>query len=549
MEARWFGGLVLISVTTIACGAGRELPAGDAPTEQDVTSVPGATAPSGDEAALRNLILGIDAPALPAAQPVTSTADGHAVENRNAQLFDCTYQRNQGVELYDSLVSFDPNADVLWPGSLVQTKNLSQGILEPIGLPRRPGTITFGSALGTPGGDSLSRELAVPSQASTQDAINAVLASSALRFPTKVNYRAEEAHSLTEAAAKVGFAVEWMQGSVKSSFDGGWTDEKTTMIVNFTQSYYSVSFAAPATPEAVFDASTRVEDAALYMGPGNAPGYVASVTYGRMLLVKIESSASASELKAALDVAFNAGVADGSVQAGFDHKKILRDANVSVFALGGSPELATEVMTNAEQRADKIAAYLADGASFSIKSPGVPISYTVRQLANNQLVRVASTLDYRVPTCATAKSRFQVSLGSLQVVDNGQYWGNPDIAVKVYARTAGNDAATPGTCTALSPTNCGELLLEQTFSGVGDADTRAFTQSQEHRIDALSRDGERLELVFAVTSGNKSFVAVDRHYLSLDGTKGTWSDLGNRTFGSNADGLAVNLSYGVGIMP
>lgn len=545
MRASCFGGLLLIS-SLVACG--EVTPPAPAPGPDEPVSAPGATPPSTSEEALRQLILGIDSPTVPAAQPLARTAAGSATENHDSQLVSCTYERHQGVDIYDSLVSFDPNADALWPGSVVQTKSLAQGILEPIGLPRRPGTITFGSALGDTAGGSLSRELVSPSQASAQDAINGVLAASALSFPTKVNYRAEEAHSLTEAAAKVGFAVEWLQGSVRSSFDGGWTAAKTTMIVNFTQSYYSVSFAAPATPEAVFDRNTRVEDAALYMGAGNPPAYVASVTYGRMLLVKIESSASASELKAALDVAFNAGVVDGSVEAGFDHKKVLRDANVNVFALGGDAALATEIMTNADQRADKIAAYLENGAAFSASAPGVPISYTVRQLANNQLVRVASTLDYRVPTCAAARSRFRIALGSLSVPNNGQSWGNPNLDVKIFARTATSLAA-GGSCTAQNPAQCGELLLEQTFSSVGDGEVRPFTQSQEHRIDALSKDAERVELVFWVKSGDKTFLAVDRHHFTVSGTDGTWSNLGGRTFGSSASGLTANLTYGIELIP
>lgn len=535
------GGLFVVSLSLMACSAGADrLPLEAPEVSQDSTSAP---APAEDrEGKLRELILGIGGPEVPEAQPVIASADGNAIENHDSQLFACTYDRHKGVELFDSLVSFDPNADALWPGAVVQTKSLAQGILEPIGLPRRPGTITFGSALGDTAGGSLSKQLGSPSQATAQDAINHVLKESTLHFPTKVNYRAEEAHSLTEAAAKAGLAVQWLQGSVRASFEGTWTDAKTTMIVNFTQSYYSVSFSPPASPEAVFDPSTRVEDAALYMGPGNAPAYVASVTYGRMLLVKIESSASASELKAALDVAFNAGVASGSVDAGFDHKKILRDANVSVFALGGDPALATEVMTNSEHRAEKIAAYLENGAAFSATTPGVPVSYTVRQLANNQLVRVASTLDYRVPSCAAERSRFAVSLRSLHVADNGQSWGNPDLDVKVFARTSSTESTA---CTAENPVACGDLLFEQKFSSVRDNEVRDFTQSQEHRLDALSKDGERVELVFAVKSGNKAFLAIDRHHFSVSGNQGIWSGLGSRSFGSSTEGLTVNLNYDI----
>ncbi len=559
--ARGILGVVLVvSCFAVACGGDVSAPVDDGfGGARGGNATPGA--PSAAEQSLRDLILGIAPPDNESASPLTATDEGNGTENRSGQLMDCVYKRYQGKELYDTLVSFDPNGDSLWPGSVVQTRNLSNGLLEPVALARRPGTITFTSALGDASA-SLSRELPQPSLASTQDAISQVLAGGSLRFPTKVNYRAEEAHSLVEAASKVGVAVEWMSGSVKSSFDGAWADEKTTYMVSFTQSYYTVNFSPPATPEAVFDPSTRIEDARLYMGPGNLPAYVAGVTYGRMLLVKIESSASSQDLKAALDVAFSAGSVSGEVNATFDYKKVLRDANVNVFALGGDAGIATEIMTNADARADKIAEFLHAGATFSPQNPGVPISYTVRLLANNQLVKVASTLDYRVPVCSNQMSRFRLVLDSFDVPSNGDSVGKGEMDMKIYARselmTGGGAQAPAGDCTTAQPDNCGKKLFEQSFHKVSDGAHLTITQSQEHRLEAEARDGEVVELIlWAKDNGagtTESFVARDPHVFSIvpsapGAASGLWSGTGSRTFAGSDRGLEIRLNYHLELLP
>src|SRR5690606_11475195 len=76
---------------------------------------------------------------------------------------------------FDALAVFSPNADVLWPGALVQGKGLSGGTLTPIGLKRTPGTITLTGL--TVGSGSYSREVDQPTAASVKDAIEDILAS------------------------------------------------------------------------------------------------------------------------------------------------------------------------------------------------------------------------------------------------------------------------------------------------------------------------------------------------------------------------------------
>jgi thiol-activated cytolysin len=427
-SARRFFSALPLTLALVACG-GDEDGAAAVPT----TPVLDDAAAEAERLALRNLILGIASPELPAAQEPTEVLPAtETTELASDTIMKCTYRRYTGTAQYESLVSFDPNADALWPGSVVQSKSLPEGLLSPIALPRNPGTVTLTNAILGDQADAYSALIADPTQASVQAAVAGILSAKDIHLAAKASYVAEQVHSLEEGALKAGVAVDWMTGSVKSSFDGSFSKKRSTFIVRFTQSYYTVSFSAPEAPEALFADGVTVDDAKPYMAANNPPGYVASVTYGRMLFVKIESDDEASDVKAAIDAVFTAGAVDGQVTVEGSLSEVMNRATVTVFALGGSPEDAVEIMTSSTDRAEKLAAYFEEGASFSAASPGVPIGYTVRTLRDNTPIKVASTTDYSVPECGADMSTLHITLDGFSVPMNGEAIGNGEIGYKIW---------------------------------------------------------------------------------------------------------------------
>lgn len=407
------GSLVLAMALLAACS-------GEEETAPEALASPIAEP---DQSELRDLIRGAEAPPTGNEQAPKETGEQTEIKTENGVAQECVYKRYTGTALYETLVSFDPNADSIWPGAITQTKTLPQGLAAPIGLPRRPGTVTLSDAV-INGGNSASkysRTLSSPSLASTRDAIAGILAQDGVRLAAKSNYLAETAYSMNEASLKMGVAVSWMNGSVKASFSGSWLAKKTTMVVRFVQAYYTVSFAAPPSPEKVFGPNVTAADARPYMGPGNAPGYVSSVTYGRMLIMKVESDESERDLRAALDVAFS----KGSVSVDAKSKDVLKSSTFSVFVLGGSPDDAARIQAaDAEGRAGALARYIEQGANFDPKSPGVPISYTVRRLADNETIKVASTIDYQVPVCTPASVNVALDIQRLFIRKDGRAGGS-----------------------------------------------------------------------------------------------------------------------------
>lgn len=125
------GMLVVTACSAAACSAEYE----GAPGTLD-----GAMTEESEQERLRKVILAADAPAPPAEQPPTQTGEETEIKTENGVAHDCSYKRYTGTALYETLASFDPNADTIWPGAVIQTKDLPQGLAAPIGLPRREGS-------------------------------------------------------------------------------------------------------------------------------------------------------------------------------------------------------------------------------------------------------------------------------------------------------------------------------------------------------------------------------------------------------------------------
>ena len=290
------------------------------------------------------------------------------------------------------------------------------------------------------------------------------------------------------------------------------------------------------------------------MGPGNAPAYVSSVTYGRMLLMRIESNESEADVRAALDASFNAGSVKVDAQASAAQKKVLANSSISVFVLGGSPDDATRIQTgDAESRAGALSDYIQRGANFDPRSPGVPISYTVRLLASNDTLKVASTLDYRVPVCTPASAKVDLVLERIRYGNDGQAGGSTGGTYEIwYDVPRAQGAAAPPT-----QGSGGENDRERTVAAQGNQnidDGTVIDLGPTTRFLSIAKQQEAVLGIGARVSGNgRSCEMTRKHVFRFDPTtgRGEWTNTGANTlrcgvedsafFGNN--GLDASLEY------
>ncbi len=409
------------------------------------------------------------------------TGSDTQIKTENGVSQECVYKRFTGTALYETLVSFDPNADSIWPGAITQTKTLPQGLAAPIALPRRPGVITLSDATIAGGSEAkYSRTIKEPSLAAVREAVAGMFSQSSVSLAAKSNYLAETAYSMNEASVKMGVAASWMTGSVKANFQGSWLSKKTTMIVRFVQAYYTVSFGAPSSPEKVFGPLVTADDARPYMGPGNPPAFVSSVTYGRMLIMKVETDESERDLRAALDLAFNKVKVDIDVAS----KNVLKNSTFSVFVLGGSPDDAARIQaSDSESRASALGAYIQNGANFDPKSPGVPISYTVRRLSDNETIKVSSTIDYQVPVCTPQALNVGLEMQNFHINKDGKAGGSTTANYEIWMENSTSQGGALPPNPGEEDTSKRESIAKGT-AGIDDGSTIALGLKSYARVNA-----------------------------------------------------------------
>ncbi len=364
-----------------------------------LAGVPGDPSLSKERFNLRQFIRGIAKVEIPAddnqaiGEEVPGVADVGGVPSRIVS------QKKSITRSFESVAAFDPNADVLWPGSVVQGKSIESGILAPIALGRKSGTVTVKNLTIEGPSAEYSREIANPSNATLQKAIMDIVTQNLpVHSGALLSYESASYSSVEHALLQMGVSAKWLTTNVKANLEAEQSAKRSNMIVRLTQAYYSASFSPPSAPESFFSDDVTPDDAALYMeaksenGHSNPPVYVSTVTYGRSLYFFISSNEESSRLKAAVESSFKAGVANVSVNVKAEHDRVIQESDVRAMVLGGSGNSAVQLLTG-----DKIAGiekFLREGANYAPSSPGVPISYQLRYLKDNDVAKLSLTTEY-----------------------------------------------------------------------------------------------------------------------------------------------------------
>jgi thiol-activated cytolysin len=146
---------------------------------------------------------------------------------------------------FDDMVAFDPNADALWPGSIVQGKHLRNGLLAPIALPRTPLAITITTPLGL---SVITREVEHPSLASVTDAMRALLEPVGAATPGRISFQFSSASSLEQGMLSMGCDMKWLGGSARGDMSARVSSSQSLVIVKLTQAYLTVAARRPRLP-------------------------------------------------------------------------------------------------------------------------------------------------------------------------------------------------------------------------------------------------------------------------------------------------------------
>ena len=326
------------------------------------------------------------------------TRKGEAIEN-----YTNTSTKQQGSEFVvvekvkKSLssghadVAINGNGDIFLGALFKANQDLLENKPQQISLDRSKGRISV-DLPGMVGGDSYVD--ATPTVSGMQEGVNTLLNRWHEKYagknpaPARMQYESTSAYSMNQLKAKFGSDFEKVGVNLKIDFEAVNKGEKQVEVVDFKQIYYTANFDAPKNPSDVFAPGVTVDQLkARGIDEKTPPVYVSSVSYGRQMYVKFETTSKSTELKAAI----NAVIKGVPIKAESEWARVLKNTNVTVSIVGGNADGAARIVTGTVEDLKKL---IQEGATFSTQNPAVPISYKTAFLKDNQVATIQSNTDY-----------------------------------------------------------------------------------------------------------------------------------------------------------
>lgn len=338
------------------------------------------------------------------------TRKGEAIEN-----YTNTSTKQQGSEFVvvekvkkslsngSSDVAINSNGDIYLGALFKVNQDLLENKPQQISLERSKGRISV-DLPGMVGGDSYVD--ANPTVSGMQEGVNTLLNRWHEKYaaknpaPARMQYESTSAYSMNQLKAKFGSDFEKIGVNLKIDFEAVNKGEKQIEVVDFKQIYYTANFDAPKNPSDVFAQGVTVDQLkARGIDEKTPPVYVSSVSYGRQMYVKFETTSKSTELKAAIDAVIK-GV---PIKAESEWARVLKDTKVTVSIVGGNADGAARVVTGTVEDLKKL---IQEGATFSTQNPAVPISYKTAFLKDNQGATIQSNTDYIETKVTSYKNGF-----------------------------------------------------------------------------------------------------------------------------------------------
>ena len=288
-------------------------------------------------------------------------------------------------------VAINGNGDIFLGALFKANQGLLENKPQQISLDRSKGRISV-DLPGMVGGDSYVD--ANPTASGMQEGVNTLLNRWHEKYaaknpaPARMQYESTSAYSMNQLKAKFGSDFEKVGVNLKIDFEAVNKGEKQVEVVDFKQIYYTANFDAPKNPSDVFAPGVTVDQLkARGIDATTPPVYVSSVSYGRQMYVKFETTSKSTELKAAI----NAVIKGVPIKPESEWARVLKNTTVTVSIVGGNADGAARVVTGTVEDLKKL---IQEGATFSTQNPAVPISYKTAFLKDNQVATIQSNTDY-----------------------------------------------------------------------------------------------------------------------------------------------------------
>jgi hypothetical protein len=290
----------------------------------------------------------------------------------------------------EDIVTYDPNSEILYLGSLIQGVGYLEGLGSMQSLPiyqRAPLPISISFQM-----SNNSRVIENPNLISVKQGI-AELVEAAQNAGhvsgSSIFFNQTTSHSFRQTALALGLSADYMVASVQASLQWQSTTETSTVSAYFIQKMFTVSMGLPQRPGDLF--SQEFTQALLNeqvnmgrIGPNNLPVYVSNIVYGRMMTLTMTSTFSETQMKAALSASYQ----NISGELSAEHQNTLSNSTIKLVTIGGDAQTALNFL-----RTGRLGEFFRTDAPLTT---AVPISYTLRSLVDNSIAKVSKTVEYNM---------------------------------------------------------------------------------------------------------------------------------------------------------
>ena len=321
------------------------------------------------------------------------------VEDTGDAVIVCKRVKRRLIGNLDDQLILAPVNNVVWPGALLKAnQDLVDGRPLPVKCHRAPMWLSIDlPGIGEHGVFTVDDVSNAGVQTGIQRALdwwNNNRYDEGYVSKSRSQYAATIAYDSQQLAAALGVNYRSLGKGLSSQFQVATSRERMVAMAVFRQVFYTVSFEAPVNPGAAFHPSVTLDEVREQVGDECPPAYVSSVDYGRILMLRLETSSTATkaDVEAALRYMSLQGKASSS------YKKIKKVSRVTLITIGGN----AEVNTDAVDATDITALHRiirGKNALYSKSNPGEPIAYTVRFLKDDRLARTGFTTDYTEIQC------------------------------------------------------------------------------------------------------------------------------------------------------
>ena len=209
-------------------------------------------------------------------------------------------------------------------------------------------------------------------------------------------------------ALDLRFSSKWASGNASAQINTSSSTEKSVVVAYYQQVFYTITMDTPTTPAGVFDSAVDLQEAQRAFSERDPPAYVRSVDYGRLLMVKMETSSinTSVNLKGAFEQATQGRVtAGGKLERRIRTSSTTRRSPRSPLAAARKRQFK---FSPAGPRPDLegLKDYIAKDARYRRDNPGLPVAYTVAFLKDNEFARMGFTTDYTETQCVRYPNAF-----------------------------------------------------------------------------------------------------------------------------------------------